>query len=427
MKLPGRVRYRKCLCSLLLLISFSPRSLAQADLASERAFAQSKNSIEQVVNKLQPSLAGRLPVLDGFVAPSDHPLDRYRRAYFQSTVQVRATSSGNSVVRVTTKITAWYADPAGSESGYRLLKSNGRLEADLLDQLSDELADNTTLVPATKPPGPTEPPQRAAEPPTQVQTPARPAPGSPFSSSLGPSLPTRDQVPPPTKNADKDLQTEIKSLEEILRNQAQPNNLVAVKQSGTAVVATPSLAAKTLFLASAHDEFEMLDFNSDWVHVRISGLSRGWIWRNSLEMPEGIPDTAIRGGSGPTAAAAQLFHVTREETAAFPGDWQPLRGKSVKIVSIEKSEGASADTGLTMRLEFAKSLLDKNYSDLAQKADTIAGIVLIFDSSDGGMIAATTPVMRQWKAGELSDSAFWRQCFFDPPEMLGATGSSATQ
>ena len=41
------------------------------------------------------------------------------------------------------------------------------------------------------------------------------------------------------------------------------------------MVATPSLKAKTLFLASTHDEFEMLDFNADWVHVRISGLSRG--------------------------------------------------------------------------------------------------------------------------------------------------------
>jgi len=424
MKLLGRVCPRNCLCCLFLLIFWSLRSVAQADLASERAFPQSKSSIEEVLNKLHASLAGRLPVLDGFVAPSDHSLDRYRRAYFQSTVQVRPASSGNSIVRVTTKITAWYADPAGSDSGYRLLKSNGRLEADLLDQLSDELASNKTPVSPTKPAAPTEAPQGAAGPATQVQTPTRP--DSPFSSSLGPSLPTRDQVPPPTSNTEKNLEAQIRNLEEILRNQAHPNNLVAVKKSGTAVVATPSLTAKALFLASAHDEFEMLDFNSDWVHVRISGLSRGWIWRNSLEMPEGIPDTASRSGSGPTAAAAQLFHVTREETAAFPGDWQPLRGKSVKILSIEKNEGTSADTGLTMRLEFAKSLLDKNYNDLAQKTDTVAGIVLIFDSADGGMIAATTPAMQQWKAGALSDSAFWHQCFFDPPEMLGATGSSAT-
>ena len=73
----------------------------------------------------------------------------------------------------------------------------------------------------------------------------------------------------------------------MLKNQAHPRNLVAVKKTGTPVVATPSLNAKPSVSATEHDEFEMLDFNTDWVHVRISGLSRGWIWRTSLEMPEG--------------------------------------------------------------------------------------------------------------------------------------------
>src|SRR5437870_9789661 len=89
-----------------------------------------------------------------------------------------------------------------------------------------------------------------------------------------------------------------------------------------------------IFLASAHDEFEMLNFNANWVHVRISGLSRGWIWRNSLEMPDGIPDVVdAHAVSAPRPAADELFHVTREETAPFPGDWAPLRGKSVKLIS----------------------------------------------------------------------------------------------
>ncbi len=88
------------------------------------------------------------------------------------------------------------------------------------------------------------------------------------------------------------LKAEAENLEEILKNTAHPKNLVAVKKSGTPVVSTPSLTAKPQFLASLHDEFELLDFNADWVHVRISGLSRGWIWRNSVEMPEGISDTA---------------------------------------------------------------------------------------------------------------------------------------
>ena len=44
---------------------------------------------------------------------------------------------------------------------------------------------------------------------------------------------------------------------------------------------------------------------------------------------------------------------------------------------------------------------------------------MIFDSDDGGMIAATVPALRQWKSGTLSDEAFWRRCFFDPPEAFG--------
>jgi hypothetical protein len=236
-------------------------------------------------------------------------------------------------------------------------------------------------------------------------------------------LPSRTEIAGTTQPADANVQEQIKNLEEILRNQAHPDNLVVVKQAGTAVVASPSLTAKTLFLASAHDEFEMLDFNADWVHVRVSGLSRGWIWRNNVEMPDGIPDTATRSGTGPKAAAEQLFHVTREETAPFPGDWEPLKGKRVKILSIEKVNESASDSGLIMRLEFAKAQIDKNYSEL-DKSGTLAGIVLVFDSADGGMIAATLPAMQQWKAGALSDSAFWHQCFFDPPEMSASGGTS---
>jgi hypothetical protein len=219
------------------------------------------------------------------------------------------------------------------------------------------------------------------------------------------------------------LREEATSLEEVLKNQAHPKNLVAVKKSGTAVVSTPSLNAKTLFLASAQDEFEMLDFNADWVHVRISGLSRGWIWRTGLEMPEGISDVPKSAANG-AVAMADLFQVSREETAPFPGDWEPLRGKNVKIISVQKiQENSKESGGAQAKLEYAKSLLDKNYADLAAKPRDLSGIVLIFDSVDGGMIAATVSTVKAWKAGTLSDAALWHQCYFDPPETF--TVSSA--
>jgi hypothetical protein len=175
-----------------------------------------------------------------------------------------------------------------------------------------------------------------------------------------------------------------------------------------------------------HDEFEMLDFNADWVHIRISGLSRGWVWRNSVEMPEGIPDTA---GSSAVAAntSADLFRVTRQETAPFPGDWEPLRGKTVKIVSVQKVDEGAKNVGFPERLEYTKYLLQKAYAEIAEKKQELQGIVVIFDSADGGMIAATTAALQQWRAGTLTDSALWHKCFFDPPETLDAGGSSGSR
>jgi hypothetical protein len=201
---------------------------------------------------------------------------------------------------------------------------------------------------------------------------------------------------------------------------------VAVKKSGTPVVSTPSLAAKPQFLASLHDEFELLDFSTDWVHVRISGLSRGWIWRNSVEMPEGISDTATSSAVA-RDAAADLFHVVREETAPFPGDWEPLRGKNVKIISVQKVDEAEKNAGAKERLEYAKFLLEKSYAEIAEKKSELAGIVVMFDSADGGMIGATLPVLQQWKAGTLTDSALWHKCFFDPPEVFDSNDASGGQ
>jgi hypothetical protein len=446
---------------------------------SERVFPQSKADIEKALKAIQSSLSGRLPVLDGFAKVGEHSLDQYQRGFYQATVQILPAAPGKSVVRVTAKVTAWYSDSAGSRSGYALLTSNGRIESDLLDQLADQLAgqlaeratvqpaEQTSAQPAPQPASP--PPVQAAgqtagknapgsdstrtganrssdntaaaaapEKPTAQQTTSEPAISAPsatpgtnvFASSLNQGLAAQERASaqdlsrPTNEKADSGLQAEAANLEEILKNQAHPKNLVAVKKSGTPVVASPSLSAKALFLASMHDEFEILDFNPDWVHVRISGLSRGWIWRNSVEMPEGIPDSVAQSGAGPAPTAADLFHVVREETAQFPGDWEPLRGKNVKIFSVQSVDEKAKDPGSQQRLEYAKFLLEKSYTEMIQKPQNLAGIVLIFDSVDGGMIAATVPALQEWRAGTLSDSALWHRCFFDPPETFDAGAPS---
>ena len=446
-----------------ILVSFILVSAGSAYAQSngyERTFPQSKATIEKILQEMP--IAGRLPVLDGFAVSNaaDHPLDRYQRGYYQSKIQVTAAPSGGSVVRVSVEVTAWYADPVPAKSGYRLLPSNGRLEADVLDQLADQLAANAprsnqspNTIASGRPVASSPVPSRSAS----SRSATAPSPPLSSASSSGSSSGSSEPVisaPVPRlpdvrgsslsqglseqaqansqsgskkmadKIADKDagpLQTEVDSLEEVLKSQAHPKNLVAVKKSGTPVVSSASLTAKTLFLASAHDEFEMLDFNRDWVHVRISGLSRGWIWRNNLEMPDSVPDNDAPPSAAPPTSA-EIFHISREEVAPFPGDWEPLRGKRVKIVSVEKTDENAKDSGPALRLEFAKSVLNTDYPELAQKTQELAGIVLIFDSADGGMLAATFATLQQWKAGTLSDAALWHQCFFDPPESFSSAG-----
>ncbi|MFZ0295321.1 MAG: hypothetical protein WAL52_17050 [Candidatus Sulfotelmatobacter sp.] len=468
----------------LVLLGMAVAACAQVSYAQgngyERTFPQSKATIEKMLQEIPT--AGRLPVLDGFAVSSSaaHPLDRYRRGYYESKFQVIAAPGGGSVVRVVVEVTAWYADPVAAKSGYQLLTSNGRIEGDVLDQLADQLAANNSQ------PSPMPAARTTARVPTDRPTPSAtttfPAESSPRESALSATGSTSYPAPgasstkstsgnPPTGNspsrdssiassepvisapvprlpevkssmahglADQEknpqqkqpkkveeggpLQTELDGLQEVLKNQTHPKNLVAVKKSGTPVVSSASLNAKTLFLASAHDEFEMLDYNRDWVHVRISGLSRGWIWRNNLEMPDTVPDGDAPPSAAASPTAAELFRISREEVAPFPGDWAPLRGKRVKIVSVEKTDEGVKDSTPQLRLEFVKSVLDRDYPELAQKTQELGGIVLIFDSADGGMIAATFEILQEWKAGKLSDAALWHQCYFDPPEIF--TGST---
>ena len=428
MKIGANPRARKprqaWVCAILpaLLVSLC---VGQGDEV-QRKFSQSKARVEKALKVLESSMSGRLPVVEGFVQAGEHPFSAYRRAYYQSTVQVDA-APGGSMVRVSTKVTAWFADPNPTKSGYKVLASNGRLENDLLDQLADQLGEpEGPSSAAISPPGKTAGSSTKADlerKATSIEKKLPDAGSFSSSSSLTQSLAGREgSLPRPGAAKIEDagsetLRAEAASLEEVLKNQAHPSNIVSVKKSGTPVVDGPSLKAKPLFLASIHDEFEMLDFTPDWVHVRVSGLSRGWIWRNSLELPGSLTQGEAEGGP---AAVSDVFHVSKEETAPFPGDWGPLRGKEVRIVSIEKADDSARDIELPVKLSFAKYLLQKSYDELAAKPGGLAGVVLIFDSADGGMIAATLASLGQWKAGKLSDAALWHQCFFDPPEAFTA-------
>jgi len=401
------------LASKLTVVICALAGLATAQ-SDQRVFPQSRAAIEQCLKTLQPALSGRVPILEGFAQPAEHPLDRYQRGFYQATVEVTANPDGGSIVHIHAKVTAWYADLVAAKSGYKLLNSNGRIESDLLDQLAEQLAKAA-------------PEKRISAESTSAggASPSIKFPTNSFSVADAARASREPAAVDTSPNANQSLADEAKSLEEILRSQAHPTNLIAVRKSGTPVVESPSLTAKPLFLASQHDEFEMLDFTANWVHVRVSGLSRGWIWRSSVEMPNGIADSPA-SASEPQPASADLFRISREETAPFPGDWASLREKNVKIISVQNAGDPGRPPAPADRLEFSKFLFEK-YADSAKSLPSTAGIVLIFDSADGGMIAATSAAIAEWHAGRVTDTAFWRVCYFDPPELIDPESSASAR
>src|SRR5206468_1660613 len=79
------------------------------------------------------------------------------------------------------------------------------------------------------------------------------------------------------------LRKEELALNEILRNQSHPNDLVAVKLAHTPVFAKAQEGSQILFFVDVHDEFEVLDADAHWYHVKIAGISRGWIRKTQVE------------------------------------------------------------------------------------------------------------------------------------------------
>jgi hypothetical protein len=213
----------------------------------------------------------------------------------------------------------------------------------------------------------------------------------------------------------KQLSSELESLEELLHNQAHPNDLAVIRKSGTPVLAKPQANAPVLFTAEKEDEFQVLDKEGAWVHVQVSGASRGWIRSAQVDVPEGFADGAKKAAApGPTDDAP--FRVTREETNAFTGAWVPLRGKTVRIIWVEPTSDSGKPSSPQAKREFVKSLFLKAYRDVSSEDQMVLGVVVVFNSADGGQIAATLASVKQWQGGSLSEASFWQQCSLDPPE-----------
>ena len=204
---------------------------------SEHVFQVPRAELEKALQNMRASSPGRLPILEGFVAPEVPALEKYQRGYYQYQLEVRPVGSGATLLRVNAKVTAWYTGGSATQAGYRVLPSNGRLESDLFERVEELLQQTSGSVakPAT---GKTMPaPTAAADSGTVVENKAA-TDSSAFRTSLllDPRSSRAGLTPPNAQELAQQrrvqqLTEQAANLEEVLRNQEQPSDLAAVRKT----------------------------------------------------------------------------------------------------------------------------------------------------------------------------------------------------
>jgi hypothetical protein len=387
-----------------------------------RTYAKSREEVDQALKDLQAYIGQRLPIVDSFVATGDIPLERFERAYYQFSIDLVPSNSSGTIVRLTAKITAWYIDKDPAKSGYRVLPSNGRLELDLLDRLDEKFGGKPASSAAHSL---SNSHISAPKPKLDLGSVSLSAPSKRDSSAIEEhsdeiaSLRAKREA---EEKRMRELNEELHSLQEFKKNQAHPLNLVVVRKSGTPVMTKAAEGSRLLFNASADDEFEFIEAAGEWIHVQISGPSRGYIRRSNLDLPEYIAARLkSSNGTAPEEKPA-AFRIEREENSPFPGDWEPLKGKMVKIYTVQLVSSDSKETGARTKLAFAGTLIQKNAAEIQAATPALYGIVVIFDSADGGIVGATLTNAKQFADGALSSENFWKQCYLDPPDVFQVSG-----
>jgi len=405
--------------SVLLAMAASPQGVPYA-----RSFKRPPREVESALNELQAFSGQKLPIVDGFVAAVEKPLNQYERAFYQFSIDILPGTTGDTIVRVTAKITAWYADKDPAKSGYQVLPSSGRLELDLLDRLEEKfggkpassvarvLSNATISAPAPK---------------LELGAISGAKAPSAGNSALKPGTPPDevDSLRSASETEEKrmsELNTELQSLEEIQKHQAHPLNLVVVKKTGAPVLAKPADGAHLLFNADSEDEFEFIDGDAEWIHVQISGPSRGYIRRNNLELSEFISARLGTPSGAKSEDKPTVFRIVREEVSPFPGNWEPLKGKTVKIITVQPVSQDPKETGPAAKLSFARAFFQNASLDSGAPGVALEGALVIFDSVDGGMAGVTLASLKQFRAGTLLPEDFWKQCYLDPPETFLQSG-----
>jgi hypothetical protein len=377
-----------------------------------RSFSQPKAQIEDALGSLQAFAGQKLPILDGFVGSTSKPLDRYERGFYQFSIETLPGNNGTTIVRLSAKITAWYADRDVAKSGYEVLPSNGRLELDFLDRLQEKLTGKPVEAAATLASHVDAPRAKldlSGVPGASVSTP------SPVAKTPNEVAELRNQRVMEERRVQQ-LTEELQNLKEIQHHQVHPVDLIVVNKPGTPVYSRPSETARVLFQAAANDEFPYLDAEQEgWIHIEISGDARGYIHENAVLLPDRLAGKTSQA-EGSRDAKFKGFRRERQESSAFPGDWAPLKSRTVKIYTVQPVSKDQRETGPAARLNLTLALFEEGLNEAGAASSKPDGVVVIFDAADGGIASATLADIQSYVSGKLTREQFLAQCNLDPIE-----------
>ena len=80
------------------------------------------------------------------------------------------------------------------------------------------------------------------------------------------------------------------------------------------------------------------------------------------------------------------------------------------------------ESGPAVRLNYSLAFFQKGLKEAAGTNPAPEGIVVSFDSADGGIAGATMAENQRMGKGEVSREAFWTHCYLDPVEAFRGTG-----
>jgi hypothetical protein len=346
--------------------------------AREREFLFSLAAVQSALQQMGAYRGARLPSLDGFVEVEPTVVPNYQHPYYEFKLDLKPLGPRQTVVGVQANVTAWYADSQGSNSGYQKFKSNGRLEADLLDRLNGFLTNNKSM--------------SAVDVERQIEA-------------------VRKQQAETERSA-AELEKQLQAANASGHISAKKEYVEAAK-AHVPVLSAPESRASILLRAEPEDEFEVLERRGAWSQVRLEGGRSGWI-QNSL-----VKISVPAGTGGPAAKVTPqsipAFTVIRETVSPFSGDWPRLKDKQALYVWA-RPEGSVLTVPTGEKLRFAEHIFMERYRQAAHDSrNSVEGIVVIFLDKRGGVAAANLDDIHVWAEGNLTATAFMKRCSLDPP------------